>query len=230
MKPNQKLFFATTLAGLGLLASSQAQTVVYDNLATAATAGYSDLNSNHPIFGDALNLTLGGTITAFGLSVYNSSSGGNTGSILAGTMTIDIYDNTTPYAGGPLSAEPLLGSATGTVSFGTGLNPGFYTTVTFNLSSLNITVPQNIFVTQQFTETSGTSTRNGVVLFSNPTIGSSPANVYLNSPATPEGLYTFSSNPNQFGYHVEVATVPEPSSFALAGIAVAAAIIFRRRK
>jgi hypothetical protein len=230
MKTNQKLFFATTLAGLALLASSQAGTVVYDNLATAATAGYSEPNTNHPIFGDALNLTMGGTITTFGLSVYNSTSGGNTGAIIAGTLTIDFYDNTTPYAGGPLTAEPLLGSATGTVTFGTGLPAGYYSTVSFDLSSLNITVPQNIFVTQQFTETSGTSTRNGVVLFSNPTIGSSPPTVYINSSGTPEGLYTFSGNPNQFGYHVEVATVPEPSSFALAGIAVAAAVIFRRRK
>jgi MYXO-CTERM domain-containing protein len=231
MKTNQKLSLATTLAALGLLASSQAQTIVYDNLATAATAGYSEPNTNHPIFGDALNLTMGGKISIFGLSVYNSTSGGNTGSILAGTMTIDIYDNTAPYAGGPLSAEPLLGTATGTINFGTGLAPGFYSTVSFDLSSLNINVPQSIFVTQQFTETSGTSTRNGVILFSNPAIGSSPPYVYINSSATPEGLYAFANNPNQFGYHVEIATIPEPSSFALAGLSgLGAAAMLRRRK
>jgi hypothetical protein len=164
------------------------------------------------------------------MSFYNSSSGGNTGSILAGTVTINIYDNTTAYAGGALSSDPLLGTATATVNFGSGLAPGFFSTASFDLSALNINVPQNIFITQQFTETSGTSLRNGVVLFNNPTIGSSPASVYINSGATPEGLYTFGGgNPNQFGYHVEVVVAPEPSTLALAGLAVAV-LVFRRRK
>jgi hypothetical protein len=227
MKPSHKLSLATTLAALSLLASSQAQTVVYDNLATSPTAGYAEANTNHPIFGDALNLTLGGKVSIFGLSIFNPNVVGS-GSIIAGTVTLDFYDNTTPYAGGALSAEPLLASVTGTINFGTGLPVGFFSKVSFDLSSLNITVPQNIFVTQQFTETSGTSTQNGVVLFGNPTIGSSPPTVYINSGATPEGLYAFGGgNPNQFGYHVEI--VPEPSTFALAALAVAAVMVRRRK-
>ncbi len=211
---------------LAVVASAPAQIVVYDNL-TAATAGYSEANANNPVFGDALNLTQGGTVGIVGLSIYNSTSGGNTGSILAGNVTINIYDNTTPYGGGVLTSLPLLGSSTETLTFGAGLNAGFFTTESFDLSSLNITVPQNIFITQQFTETSGTSLRNGAVLFSAPTTGSSPATVYIESSATPEGLYAFASNPNQFGYHVEI--VPEPTTLALAGLAGLAAFALRRR-
>src|SRR5262249_11436779 len=101
---------------------------------------------------------------------------------------------------------------------------------TFDLTSLNINIPQNIFVTQQFALTSGTSTRNGVVLFPDPTVGSSPANVYINSSGTPEGLYTFTGNPSQFGYHIDIQIVPAPPSFALAGLAASALLIIRRRK
>jgi PEP-CTERM putative exosortase interaction domain len=222
------------LAGLCLALTSQAQQVVYENLSTNNTplAGYSEPNANNPIFGDALNLTQGGKLGNVGLTLFNSSSGGNTGSIIAGNMTLNIYNNTVPYAGGSLSAsDPLIASVLLTWNFAPGaLAPGFFSIGTFDLTALNITVPQNIFVTQQFTQTLGTSTRNGVVLFTDPVVGTSPANVYINSSATAEGLYTFSGNPNQFGYHIEIQIVPEPSSLALAGLGGAALLIFRRRK
>lgn len=223
------------LAVVCLALTTQAQTVVYENLSdpNSALAGYSEPNANNPIFGDALNLTQGGRLGLVGLTLFNSTSGGNTGAILSGSTTFKIYNNTVPYTGvGALSAaDPLVASVTLNWSFsGSGLLAGQFTIGTFDLTSLNITVPQNIFVTQQFSLTTGTSTRNGVVLFPNPTIGSSPANVYINSSATPEGLYTFSGNPNQFGYHIEVQVVPEPTSLALAGLGAAALMIFRRRK
>lgn len=222
-----------TLLGIAALAvtalTSQGQQIVYNSLDQSAIAGYSELNANNPIFGDALTLSQAGHLSFLGLSVYNSSSGGNTGSILAGSMTVNFYDNTVPYSGGSLAgSDPLLGSATFTLNFGTGLPVGFYSDISIDLTSLNINLPQNIIITQQFTETSGTSTRNGVILFNDPTIGSSPNTVYLSSSATAEGLYTFSGNPGQFGYHVEV--VPEPSSLVLAGLAGATALILRRRK
>jgi PEP-CTERM motif len=229
MKSRLPLLAAT----LCLALSAQAQTVVYENLTGSPLAGYSELNANNPIFGDALNLSQGGHLANVGLTLFNSSSGGNTGSILTGTMTLNIYNNSVPYAGGSLSAsDPLIASVNLTWDFtgSGGLAPGFFSVGTFDLTSLNITVPQNIFVTQQFSLTSGTSTRNGVVLFPDPTIGSSPANVYISSSATPEGLYTFSGNPNQFGYHIDIQLVPEPASVALCGLGVAGLLIFRRRK
>jgi len=214
------------------VATVQAQVVTYENLGNSAIAGYSEPMANNPIFGDALNMTQGGTLSSVGFSLFNSSSGGNTGSIQAGTMVIKFYDNSVNYVSGPLSSLPLLGTATLSLDYSASpLSPGFFLTDSADISGLNISVPQNIFVTQQFTMTSGTSTRNGIALFSNPTVGSSPANVYISSSATPEGLYTFSGgNPNQFGYHIELTVVPEPSSLALAALGGAGVFMLHRRR
>lgn len=227
MRSSFKLSAAVALALLAAVVSTPAQTVVYDNLTTAATAGYSEPNLNNPIFGDSLTLAQGGTASIFGFTLFNSSSGGNTGSILSGTMLVKFYDNTLPYAGGVLS-NPLLGSTTVSLNFsGSPLPAGYYTTASVDLTSLGIVVPQNILVTQQFTQTAGTSTRNGFVLMSDPVVGSSPNTVYIKSTATAEGLYTFSGNPGQVGYSLEV--VPEPATLTLAGLALAATALLRRR-
>lgn len=225
---NLKSFFASVAAGLVALSSTQAQ-IVYDNLSTSALSGYSGLNSDNPIFGDQLTLASGGVLGSLGLSLYNSSSGGNTGSILTGSMLVHFYDNTTPYAGGVIS-NPLLGTATVNFDFTAdgGLGTGFYDTETFDLSAENINLTQNILITQQFTELTGTSLRNGIILFGNPTVGSSPATVFISSASVTPGLYTFSGNPNQFGYQITLA--PEPTTLALAGLGGIALGFFRRRQ
>jgi hypothetical protein len=215
-----------TLSLLGLAVSAQAQVIVYDNLGGTALAGYSEVNTNNPVFGDALDLTSGGRISNFGFTVFNSSSGGNTGSILTADVQVNFRDNTVPYGGGVLSGT-LLGSVTISLNFGTGLPAGFFSTVSADLSSLNIVVPSHIFVTQQLTQTSGSSLRNGIVLFSTPSVGSSPNSVYLKSNTTSEGLYTFNGlNNNDLGYHLEI--VPEPATLAILGIGAVA--FLRRRK
>jgi len=230
MNPALKTSFALALAVV-VAASVEAQVVTYENLGSTALGGYSEPATSSPIFGDALNMTQGGKLSSVGFSLFNSTSGGNTGSILAGTMVIKFYDNSANYVSGPLSSLPLLGTATLNLDYsGDPLPPGFYLTDSADISGLNINVPQNIFVTQQFTMTSGTSTRNGIILFSNPTVGSSPANVYISSATTPEGLYTFSGNPNQFGYHIEVTVVPEPSTLALAALGGVGIVALRRRR
>jgi len=224
-----KLKLKLLVVGLSVLsiaqASIQAQ-VVYDNLGTTLNAAFSQANTAAPIFGDALNLTSGGTLGNFGLSLYNSSS--SAGPILTGTTVVKFYDNTTAYAGGVLS-NPLLGTATVTWDYTAegGLAAGFYDVSTFDLSSYNITLTPNIFVTQQFTQTSGTGTRNGIIVFSDPTVGSSPSSLYIKSTATAEGLYTIGGF-GQLGLSIEL--VPEPTTFALAGLGSAALMIFRRRK
>jgi len=200
-----KLSIISATILLATAVSSPAATIVYDNLGTAAQGGYSEPNANNPIFGDALNLTQAGTLTTFGTTVFNSSSGGNTGTMLTGTMVVKFYDNTIPYTSGVIN-KPLLGTANINWDFtsGGGLPAGFYTTGTSDLSGLNIALTQKVLVTQQFTQTTGNSTRNGVVLLSAPVVGSSPANVYMKSSATAEGLYTFAGTSNQFGFQIQV--------------------------
>jgi len=227
MKTNPKYILAGALCAFLAINSTQAQVLVYNTLDSGPVAGYTDLNSNHPIFGDSLTLAQGGQLSVFGLSLFNSSTAGNTGSILTGSTLVKFYDNTVPYAGGVLS-NPLVGTAVINWDFTVdgGLPVGYFATDGSDLTSLNIMLPKEVLITQQFTQTTGTSLRNGMVLFNNSPIGSSPNTVYIKSDATPEGLYTFTGNP-QVGFYVEV--VPEPSILALAGLGTMA-LAFRRRK
>lgn len=219
------------IPALCLALSAQAQILVYNNLSTPPTAGFGDLNANNPIFGDSLNLTQGGQLGALGLTLFNPNNPDNPGSILTGSMVVRFYDNTVPYTGGVLN-NPLIGTATVTWNFTGlgGLQPGFFAPNYYDLTSLNINLPQHILITQQFTQTSGTSIRNGAALLSNPTTGTSPNTVFLNSAAISPNLYNISGgiNPGQFGYQIQV--VPEPGTFALASLAVSALLIIRRRK
>lgn len=185
---------------------TQAQVVVFDNLNTA-NSGYAYGENNPLILGDSITLTNSGRLGLVGVSLYNADGAG--GVIDAGTMLLSFYDNTVPYAGGTLN-NPLLGTATVNWDFTSvgGLQDGYIATNFFDLSASNIMVPKNILVTQEFTETSGTSTGNGAVLFSAPDIGSSPVAVYLNSVLSAAGLYTFQDNLGNnigpFGYQIQV--------------------------
>src|SRR5436190_18341676 len=190
-------------AVLAVITPSQAQIVAYDNLSGADIAGYSEPNGNNPIFGDFLTLSQSGVLSWLELTLFNSGVGGNIGYITNGTMVVRFYDNTVPYAGGAI-VNPLLGEASVTWDFtgSGGLPPGAYSPGNFDLAASNIVLTRNILITQQFTETSGTSTRNGVAFFNNATVGSSPADFYLESTVNPEGFYTVSTG--QVGYQVGV--------------------------
>lgn len=226
-----KVFLASFLSILCLVLTAKAQILVYDNLSTPPTAGFGDLSSNNPIFGDSLNLTRSGQLSVLGLTLYNPNNPDNLGSILTGSMLIKFYDNTVPYTGGTLN-NPLLGTATVTWDFTGigGLLPGYFAPNSYNLTSSNINLPQHILVTQQFTQTSGTSIRNGIALLSNPTTGTSPNSVFLSSAAISPNLYNINGglNPGQIGFHIEL--VPEPGSIAFACLAASALLIIRRRK
>ena len=207
-----------------MAAASQAQVTVYNSLTSGATGGTTSTDLTR-IVGDDLNLSSGGILTRLQWTVNNSASG--VGPILTMNTTIKIYDNTTPYTGGVL-ANPLLASITFGINFGTGLNPGFYSTVTSgNLGAFNITLPSKILITQQNTQLTGSSTRYGVMLFNVPSPGTSNTSTYMKGVSTAEGLYNFSTN-NTTNLGLSVQVAPEPGTMAALGLG-AVALIRRRR-
>jgi hypothetical protein len=199
----KRLFAVISLLQLAVLSSYGQTTTVYDSLNTGVTAGTSEPSGNNPIYGDTLTLSAGGILQNFGLTLYNSSS--SAGSIITGTTTVKFYDNTIPYTSGTIN-NPLLGTAIINWDYTGGfpLDPGFFDTQVVDVSGLNIVLPQNVLVTQQFSQTSGGSTRWGIALMSDPLVGSSPNKVFISSSATTAGLYTFSGNPGQVGYQIDV--------------------------
>lgn len=204
---------------------AQAQTIVlYDNTSSPTNAGFSSTNLSR-VYGDVVNLSQTGVLDRLTLSLFNSSSS-NTGSILAGTFSVNIY-NAAGYTGGAASAQPLLGSFSGNVNFGTGLAAGFFTTVQFTgLASQNINLTSSILITQSFSQTSGTSVRYGVVSANPPSVGSSANTFYQGGPGVTEGLFTSGTTPVNLIYRVEA--VPEPATMTALGLGVAA--MLRRRK
>ena len=204
-------FFAVVtliLVFCGAVWRSEAQNTVYDNLLTPVTAGYSLPNTDNPVFGDTLTLSQAGQLTIFGFTIFNSSSGGNTGSIMTGTMQVRFYDNTIPYSSGPITGA-LLGAVNLSIDFTPGgLPSSYYWSGTVDLTDDNIFLPENILVTQRFTQTSGTSTRNGIVLFSDSYYGSSPSTVYLKSSGLAENLYIITGSSGQIGYQIDVLPPP----------------------
>jgi len=209
----KNLFFILTPAlflSLGLpLSTARSNLIVFSNLTTPGTIGYAEPVENNLLVGDSLTLTQPGPLAVFGATVFNSRF--SPGPILTGQMTVNFYDNTTPYAGpGPIT-NPLLGSAVLPWDFTSisGLQPGDFDSKIFDLTSRGINLPTQVLITQQFTQTAGSAASLGAALLSDPTIGFSPKTFYLNSTATPENLYTRAGNPGQFGYDIELT--PEPS-------------------
>ncbi len=222
----------TLLAASAVLAATSASAqVVYDNLsapsALSAATSSTDLNT---IYGDSMTLTQGGILNGLGFTVFNSSTG-NTLPVLTAVIRLSFYNNTTPYTTGDLqSVLPLLGSIDFNVNFGTGLNAGFFTTVSgTGLATANINLTQNLFITQQVISSTGGSTRLGVVSFTQDVVGTGSAASWYRQSTAPagEGLFAFAPpSSNNLGYRVEV--VPEPATMTL--LALGALAARRRRK
>ena len=207
--------------------SSRAGFSVYNSTAGAVAGGISS-STLSTTWGDNCGITQTGTLEEFTFAVFNSTSGGNTGSILTANYSFDFRR---------FVANTSMGSFTGSVNFGTGLNAGFYSTITFvNLSTLAIPVvldTLNMEVRQQRTSQTGTSTRQGVVFTSaGTTVGTdlAPTAFYKNDSASPPaGYYNLTGTPPPnvaLLYNLKV--LPAPGSLALLG--VGGLIAGRRRR
>lgn len=182
-------------------------TTQYTNTASAANFGFSSTDLNSTWGDDTYGVGTGGTLSGFQATIFNSGS--STGSLLTATIAFSFYDANT--------LAPL-GGFNGSVNFGTGLNKGFYTILTWsNLDSFGIVVPKDVMITQKVTAKTGLASRLGFVSLNPPTIGSSFDDFYANSTTVgAAGWYTVASGPANPGYQLDV--VPAPASLALLGM------------
>jgi hypothetical protein len=201
--------------------------IVYDNLnpPSVAQAGFTSLNTTLPTYGDDMTLASGGRLQELYFTLFNSTSSGNTGSIIAGTMNFKFYDALT-FTGAATSIP--VGQFTATLDYSADPIPaGFYTTDgVVGLNALNIVLPQDVLITQTFTQTLGTSTVNGFVSLNPINVGTSAADFYMNRVGNPEGFYTLNPAGSQtnLGYLV---VVPEPTSIAALSLG---GLVLRRRR
>lgn len=185
---------ARTVPGIDVTA------IVYDNTTAPANFGVAstDLTAT---WGDRVLTTGTGILSSHKFTVYNSSAG--TGALLTATIAVSFYDAVTSL---------FIGGYNGSVNFGAGLNPGFFSTVTVtNLDPLVINLNvADLIVTQQIIASTGTATTLGIVSRNPPTVGSSPTSMYISAATIGGGVpgfYTFTNGPANPGYQITV-TVP----------------------
>jgi len=207
--------FLATSAALCIPAWAQAPTIVYDNTSTNGFSGqfYNSLNQ----YGDEITLagqSFDRTITTFRFDYYLSH--GVTGNEQA---TLTVYDTTGP------------GGSPGNVLFSDGpfnITSG-YNTVTD--SGLNVSVPDTIIWTVQFTGISANESV-GLLFYNPPTVGSSFDDYWEKV----NGVWTLSRFTPSGGpvanFGAQVLAIPEPSTVQyalLAGLAALGVMAYRRR-
>lgn len=204
---------ATTV---GTLDGSRTDYTAYDNSTTAVAAGFSstDLASQ---WGDTLNLGGGwtpykGVVQDNVMSIFNSGS--SAGALLTATIGVDFYRAS--------NGSFIGGYVSGAVSFGTGLAPGFFTTVSITgIEGLGIDLDEgSVYMIQRIVTKTGTASRMGVVIAGNPTVGTSPNTMYISSTTVgAPGFYTVSSGgvPTS-GNPLYKVVLPAPGAAALLGL------------
>jgi len=185
---------------------------IYENTLppAAASAGSSSTNLATS-WGDALTAVNTGTLDEMSFTVFNSATS-NTQPILTYSAAVELRraDNS------------VLGGFTGNINFGAGLNPGFFSIVTFtNLAGLATPIDidtTSLIVNQQRTAHTGGSVRMGIAHLNPINLGSSPDTFLVN------GVATTLSIPANPGYRLGV--IPEPATLWLLGLC---AFALRRR-
>lgn len=180
---------------------------VYNNTNPQATANFgfssTDLAAQ---WGDRVTTTGTGILQENDFTVFNTGS--SAGPLLSATFNIFLND--------AASLTFLGGYTTGLVTFGAGLNPGFFSIITVTgLGGLNINVnTTDVLMRQQVATKTGTANRLGIASLDPPTIGSSANTMYINaSTVGPAGYYNVGNPPLNAnpGYRINVSA-PVPVS------------------
>lgn len=179
--------------------ATNATTVIYDNTTSAANFGFSstDLLAN---WGDELFTTATGLLSTQQFSVFNSGS--SAGPLLTANFGVQIFD---------FATSTLLGSYSTSVNFGAGLAPGFFSLINVTaLDGLGILLPTtDLVVIQRVISKTGAASRLGIASLNPPTIGASPATMWINALTVgPAGFYTVGTTPANPGYQLAVAPPP----------------------
>lgn len=210
-------------------------TVVYDVLdapsVVNAAVSSGDLSAT---FGDDVIMTDTGILDEFSFTVFNSTTGGNTGQIVTTDINVNFFDAAT-FNPADLSSNTAIGGFTGSLDFsglaGGGLDPGFFITASFTglfPAGINLNTT-DLIVTQQLDNITGGTTRVGVAFFDTQNIGGGDAaNWYASATDFADGFYTFGFDANM-GYNILV-TIPEPATTGLFGMALLGACVVRRRR
>jgi hypothetical protein len=180
---------------------------VYNNTnpTTTVLGGFSstDLNAQ---YGDRVTTTGTGILQENDFTIFNNSTNG--GVLLSTTFNIALFNGTTSALLGSYSTLP--------VTFGAGLNPGFFSVVTITgLGGLNINVNTNdVIIRQQCGTRVGAANKLGVVIIDPPTIGSSTNTMYINATTVgAAGFYNLGNPPINAnpGYRINVSQ-PVPAT------------------
>jgi hypothetical protein len=204
--------------------SRNTPTVVYTNLDPTGALrafGSGDLSAT---FGDDLDLVVGGELTDFQFTVFNSNGAGNTG-------LLDTFDAEISFFDG---AGTFIDSFTSSFDFTTPLTPGGFGLLSVtNLGGLDIDLPEDVIVTQQLSNITGGTTQIGVVSSNPVTVGSAEDTLFIDASdvGSGPGFFNITSmgQPSPFfaGYSVTVIPVPEPTTAGLFGLG---AVAFLRRR